>query len=297
MFRIIALTTAVIMWVFTLYISNASYEQKQRLPRPLLSMAEIGAGMVVDISNVVNETVGIRLKKGMERTKGEIKAYASGPTATGSEGVIGAGADMSGQDLTAKLLANSIFTRANLENTIMTKTFLQGSQLDSATLVNAKISRAIMTNMTARGADFSSTLIEDTDMTGIQAQGALFKETEISNSILSAGQYSGTDFSGSAFVATYLDQSIFFGANFNDVTFYDVNMSRANLEQVRGQGAVFDKVEFYKTKLAGANFSGADLSTATALTQEQLSLACGNAETKLPEGMTIPTCPEVSALR
>ena len=39
----------------------------------------------------------------------------------------------------------------------------------------------------------------------------------------------------------------------------------------------------------GANLSGADLSLADGLTQEQLEKARGNAETKLPDGLQRPT--------
>ena len=37
-----------------------------------------------------------------------------------------------------------------------------------------------------------------------------------------------------------------------------------------------------------ARFEGLDLSAVRNLTQEQVELACGNAETKLPEGLTVP---------
>jgi hypothetical protein len=39
--------------------------------------------------------------------------------------------------------------------------------------------------------------------------------------------------------------------------------------------------------LRGANLTGADLRDARDLTQEQLDKACGNADTKLPGGLTL----------
>jgi uncharacterized protein YjbI with pentapeptide repeats len=39
--------------------------------------------------------------------------------------------------------------------------------------------------------------------------------------------------------------------------------------------------------LLGANLSGANLSDAQYLIQEQLDRACGSANTKLPEGLTL----------
>ena len=43
-------------------------------------------------------------------------------------------------------------------------------------------------------------------------------------------------------------------------------------------------------ELIEANLSGADLHYSRNLTQTQLDLACGNAETKLPEGLTLEPC-------
>ena len=43
--------------------------------------------------------------------------------------------------------------------------------------------------------------------------------------------------------------------------------------------------------LRGARFEGADLEHVQGLTQNQLTDACGNAETRLPEGLHLPACP------
>jgi uncharacterized protein YjbI with pentapeptide repeats len=57
-------------------------------------------------------------------------------------------------------------------------------------------------------------------------------------------------------------------------------------------------VDFSLANLSGvdfslANLSGANLTGSKNLTQEQLDKACGNADTKLPEGLTLKdTCKE-----
>ena len=43
--------------------------------------------------------------------------------------------------------------------------------------------------------------------------------------------------------------------------------------------------------LSGADLSSADLSNAKNLTQMQVEEACGDANTKLPEGLTLKPCP------
>ena len=45
-------------------------------------------------------------------------------------------------------------------------------------------------------------------------------------------------------------------------------------------------------RIAGANLAGADLSGAIGLTQAQIRLACGNAGTRLPAGLSVKPCLE-----
>lgn len=51
------------------------------------------------------------------------------------------------------------------------------------------------------------------------------------------------------------------------------------------------KTDLQRADLADANLRGANL-RGTNVTQEQLDQACGNVETKLPNGLTISECPD-----
>jgi uncharacterized protein YjbI with pentapeptide repeats len=55
-------------------------------------------------------------------------------------------------------------------------------------------------------------------------------------------------------------------------------------------GGYFSSANFAGANLTNANLSGAELKGARGLTQTQLSKACGDAETTLPRGLTVPTC-------
>jgi uncharacterized protein YjbI with pentapeptide repeats len=55
-------------------------------------------------------------------------------------------------------------------------------------------------------------------------------------------------------------------------------------------GGYFSSSNFAGANLANANLSGAELAGARGLTQAQLNKACGDAETTLPRGLTVPTC-------
>lgn len=72
----------------------------------------------------------------------------------------------------------------------------------------------------------------------------------------------------------------------------NANLSRATLTNanlsVDGRG---EKHVLIHADLSSANLSNADLSNAKNLTQMQLDEACGDANTKLPGGLTLKPCP------
>jgi uncharacterized protein YjbI with pentapeptide repeats len=59
---------------------------------------------------------------------------------------------------------------------------------------------------------------------------------------------------------------------------------------VSAPNAVFTAAMVKNADFTGARLQGADLTEAIGLTQAQLNAACGDDETRLPEGMTIPAC-------
>jgi uncharacterized protein YjbI with pentapeptide repeats len=68
----------------------------------------------------------------------------------------------------------------------------------------------------------------------------------------------------------------------------------ANLIDADLRGAKGSFAYLTGTNLRGANLSNADLREAKNLTQTQLDQACGDADTKLPEGLTIKPCSTVN---
>jgi hypothetical protein len=76
----------------------------------------------------------------------------------------------------------------------------------------------------------------------------------------------------------------------------DTDLTGINLHGANLKGALLTKTNLNDANLRGANLTGtdlrgADLRGAKNLTQMQLDQACGDAHTKLPEGLTIKPCP------
>jgi uncharacterized protein YjbI with pentapeptide repeats len=81
------------------------------------------------------------------------------------------------------------------------------------------------------------------------------------------------------------------GFHRNDFT--GANLSGANLTRAivpRGvfKGANLTGTDFSQAFLYRSRFEGVDLAVAKGLTQHQLDEACGDATTKLPDGITMP---------
>jgi hypothetical protein len=114
-------------------------------------------------------------------------------------------------------------------------------------------------------------------------------------------ELSGRDLSGSRLrqadlsLAT-LDDASLRGANLSVANGFGARFSRTDLSGADMTEATFVGSWFGGANLAGANLKGTNLSgsylyTAKGLTQVQLSTACGDESTEVPEGLKIPLCP------
>jgi uncharacterized protein YjbI with pentapeptide repeats len=116
-----------------------------------------------------------------------------------------------------------------------------------------------------------------------------YKELEgrdLSKSRLRQAELSLATFDGSKLSGANLSVSNAYGARFARTDFSGADLSNSTLV-----GSWFGSAVMTGADLRGANLSGSYLFTAKGLTQDQLSGACGDESTKLPEGLTIPLCP------
>jgi hypothetical protein len=109
----------------------------------------------------------------------------------------------------------------------------------------------------------------------------------------------GTNLSGALLAFANLGRASLINADLTKAELYGANLSGADLSGADLSGADLSgatKVEVYGAVLSGANLSGANLSGANLsgakLSQTQLDAACGDANTKPPEGLKPPKqCP------
>lgn len=103
---------------------------------------------------------------------------------------------------------------------------------------------------------------------------------DLTNTCVKQHDLHGADFDGAN--ATLMCMSF---ANFTNASFRGTELSGANLA-----GAKMDGADLTGAKTSITSFLGTDLTHVKGLTQKQMDVACGDANTKLPPGLKVHTC-------
>jgi uncharacterized protein YjbI with pentapeptide repeats len=103
---------------------------------------------------------------------------------------------------------------------------------------------------------------------------------DLTNQCVKQGNLEGADFSGAKLVLMCMSY-----ANFKGASFRNADLSGANLAH-----AILDDADLSGATLSIASIKGTDLSRAKGLTQSQLDLACGDADTRGPSALKVKTC-------
>jgi uncharacterized protein YjbI with pentapeptide repeats len=177
------------------------------------------------------------------------------------------------------MLSGSDFTGANLAGADLTSTDLRDANLSGANLEKALLVRASLAGATAKNANFSRVEAYRTSFAGASMQDSSFASAEGERA-----DFSGADLTGVDFGKAELGRASFQKATITGAKFPLANLSRADFQDVIFEGPInFDRAFLFLTQIQGL-----DLSAATGLTQWQVDLACGDARTKLPAGLTTP---------
>ena len=104
--------------------------------------------------------------------------------------------------------------------------------------------------------------------------------TNLSNQCLQNSDFRGADLDRAQMVLTCLS-----GSDLRNAKLRGADLSGANLRNSKLDGA-----DFTGATLVSTSFKHTDLTRAKGLTQAQLDKACGDAETKAPDGMSVRTC-------
>lgn len=113
------------------------------------------------------------------------------------------------------------------------------------------------------------------EASGLNLSGARLRQSDLSLAVMNRTRFSNADLRDVEAYGGVFSSSSFAGANLTNASFV---------------GAYLDGANFSGATLTGANLSGATLVRATGLSQGRLNQACGDETTRLPRGLTIPSC-------
>ena len=201
------------------------------------------------------------------------------PTAeAGCKSSAGAGVDWSGCRKRNVILSDTDFSGANFN-----KTDLFGSDMRETNFANANLSRANMTRVNISESDLTKA-----DLSKVDGGRMVLQDVDLTDSSLEKAELSRADFESSNLTnanlnKTELGRSNFTNANLTGAQITFTNLARANFTDANMSGTDLQKSWTYLTV-----FEGVDLSGVVNLSQEQLELACGDSDTKLPAGLTAP---------
>jgi uncharacterized protein YjbI with pentapeptide repeats len=179
-----------------------------------------------------------------------------------------AGAELGGMDLKGAIFSMADLEEAKLQGAKLEKADLAGAKLNEADLDYSHLEAANLSSAELKGAHLGGAHLQDAKLNGADLKGAQFFDAHLEGADLTSCEVAGAQFSGA-----HLQ-----GANLMSCDLTEANLENANLEN-----AILENAE-----LKGSKLSGANLKDVKGLTQGQLNKAFGDANTKLPPGLTIP---------
>lgn len=173
-----------------------------------------------------------------------------------------------GADLSGARLAGVDFDATDLQGAKLAGADLTHGSVDRARLSKADLSRGKLVQLNGYRANFSGANLTGADLTKAELFRANLSAANLSRATVRKAE---------------LQRANFDGANLDGANLTGADMARVNLANARLDGTKLTQARMFRTRLEGV-----DLSRTSGLTTPQLEIACGDARTRLPEGVKAP---------
>lgn len=188
------------------------------------------------------------------------------------------GVDWSGCKKTGKMMEGSNFAGGRFDEANLYESLLDGVDFSRASLVKTDLSR-----VHAPRSHF-----ENSDLSKAVGYRANFDRATVVRSRLLKSEFSRATFRGARVVDVDWSRSELGRVDFSGARLHNVNFMYSNLSRAKFSGASLDNVVVFGAYTYLTHFEDTDLGAVKELTQQQLDIACGNANTRLPAGLTRP---------
>ncbi len=193
-------------------------------------------------------------------------------------------------DLSNKRMNGMKLKNANFAGSSFNNSNLSGGRLDGSDLTDTHFRKALMYRIAGRNVNMSRAILQDATLTEANLSDSIMTGTDFRRADLTRGTFTGNDFSKTSLIGVTAPDVNFENSNFANARFDNVNLHKAKLDGAKFNGVKFGNAILLDATITGADFSDADMSTVQGLKQEQLNTACGNMNTRLPFGLSMPYC-------
>lgn len=193
-------------------------------------------------------------------------------------------------DLSNKRMNGVKLKNANFSGSTFNNSNLSGGNFDGSNLTGSHFRKAMLYGVEGKNVNLNGANLEDATLIEAKLGESVFIGTDFSRADLTRGEFGGGDFRQTSLQRAVAAQVDFKNTNFADAKLDHINLHRAALDGAKFNNVSFGTAIMLDASVTGTDFSDADLSQTQGLSQEQLNEACGNANTRLPNALSIPYC-------
>lgn len=197
-------------------------------------------------------------------------------------------------DLSGKNLPHMTIRDANFQGSSFNRANLSGGRIYGSDLSGTQFRKAFLAQIKGSHVNFTDAKMQDVTLVEANLDTSILTRSDLRRADLARGRFVSSNFNGAD-----LSSATAPGVNFESSHFIGARFDHANLQEARLDKGVFRDVKFGNAimrdvTMAGADFSGADLSRAQGLMQAQLDTACGDPQTDVPAGLSMPYCGQIN---
>ncbi|WP_026941725.1 pentapeptide repeat-containing protein [Hellea balneolensis] len=193
-------------------------------------------------------------------------------------------------DLSNKRMNGVKLKNANFSGSIFNNSNLSGGNFDGSNLTGSHFRKALLYSVEGQNVNLNGADLQDATLTEANLGESVFIGSNFRRADLTRAKLQGGDFRQTSFQRATATDANFQNGNFVGAKLDHINLNKAILDGGNFKGVTFGNAIMLDATMMASDLSDADLSMTQGLKQEQLNAACGNMNTKLPYGLSIPYC-------
>ncbi len=193
-------------------------------------------------------------------------------------------------DLSNKRMNGVKLKNANFSGSIFNNSNLSGGNFDGSNLTGSHFRKALLYSVEGKNVNLNGADLQDATLTEAKLADSVFIGTNFRRADLTRGKFKDGDFRQTSFQRATATDANFQNGDFTAAKLDHINLNKAVLDGGNFKDVTFGNAIMLDATMLASSFTGADLSMTQGLKQEQLDSACGDMNTKLPYGLSVPYC-------